>query len=251
VRSAFASDAGLDALFHFNADGTVVPFVAAGFAGMKTDNGSTGMPDHGRGMFDYGAGVKWFLSDTVAVRGDVRQMLFTERGDSRTNMEYTIGLSFLLGAEKKTVAAAPLAKDTEAPDVVCTNPGNGVTGWAIDRNITATFSEEMDRDTLTSSAFTVKKGTTTVPGKVTYAGLNAAFKPNNDLEKGTVYTATIAAGVKGIAVACDITKEADLERLARTAVDKFGKLDVAINFAGVNMAPPIAEVTREALVESC
>ncbi len=61
----------------------------------------------------------------------------------------------------------------------------------------------------------------------------------------------IAAGVKGIAVACDITKEADLERLARTAVDKFGKLDVAINYAGVNMAAPLSEVTREALMQSC
>jgi len=61
----------------------------------------------------------------------------------------------------------------------------------------------------------------------------------------------IAAGVKGIAVACDITKEADLERLARAAVDKFGKLDVAINYAGVNMAAPLSEVTREALMQSC
>jgi len=61
----------------------------------------------------------------------------------------------------------------------------------------------------------------------------------------------IAAGVKGIAVACDITKEADLERLARTAVDKFGKLDVAINYAGVNMAAPLSDVTREALMQSC
>ena len=61
----------------------------------------------------------------------------------------------------------------------------------------------------------------------------------------------IAAGVKGMAVACDITKEADLERLARTAVDKFGKLDVAINYAGVNMAAPLSDVTREALMQSC
>jgi NAD(P)-dependent dehydrogenase (short-subunit alcohol dehydrogenase family) len=61
----------------------------------------------------------------------------------------------------------------------------------------------------------------------------------------------IAAGVKGIAVACDITKEADLERLARTAVEKFGKLDVAINYAGVNMAAPLSDVTRDALMQSC
>jgi NAD(P)-dependent dehydrogenase (short-subunit alcohol dehydrogenase family) len=61
----------------------------------------------------------------------------------------------------------------------------------------------------------------------------------------------IAAGVDGVAVACDITKEADLERLAQSAVDQYGKLDVAINFAGVNSAAAIADVTREILLQSC
>ena len=61
----------------------------------------------------------------------------------------------------------------------------------------------------------------------------------------------IAAEVKGVAVACDITQEADLERLANSAVQKFGKLDVAINFAGVNLAGALAEVTRESLLQSC
>ena len=186
---------GLDALYHFNPEGALVPFVSLGIGATHTDNPKE-WKDHGRGMLDYGVGLKYFVSDTVAIRGDVKQALFTENGDSRTNVEYTVGVNFLLGAKKKTVAAIPPVADTTAPNVVCTNPGSGVTGWAVDRNVTATFSEEMDRDTFSSSAFTVKKGTTTVPGKVTYAGLNAAFKPANDLEKGAIYTATIAAGVK-------------------------------------------------------
>jgi NAD(P)-dependent dehydrogenase (short-subunit alcohol dehydrogenase family) len=61
----------------------------------------------------------------------------------------------------------------------------------------------------------------------------------------------IAAEVKGIAVACDITKEEDIERLAAAAVEKYGKLDVAINYAGVNLAAPLSEVTREQLLQSC
>jgi OOP family OmpA-OmpF porin len=187
---------GLDALYHFNPDGNLVPYVLVGLGVTQTDNGSKGMPDHGRGMFDYGVGLKYFLSETVALRGDIKQDLYTSGGNARFNTEYTVGLTIVLGAEKKVVAGAPPVKDTEAPDVVCTNPGSGVTGWAVDRNITATFSEEMDRSTFTTSTFTVKKGTTPVSGKVTYAGLNAAFKPASDLEKGTVYTATIVAGVK-------------------------------------------------------
>ncbi|MHB8845715.1 MAG: OmpA family protein [Nitrospirota bacterium] len=195
--------AGIDALFHFNADGTVVPFFAAGFAGMQTDNGSKGAPDHGRGMFDYGAGVKWFLSDTVALRGDVRQMVFSEGGDARTNMEYTVGLTFLLGAEKKVeqrvAAAVAPAGDTISPVVVCTNPGSEVTGWSVDKNITATFSEDMNRSTITTSTFTVKRGTASVAGKVTFAGTTATFDPASELEKGATYTATIVAGAKDLA----------------------------------------------------
>jgi NAD(P)-dependent dehydrogenase (short-subunit alcohol dehydrogenase family) len=61
----------------------------------------------------------------------------------------------------------------------------------------------------------------------------------------------IAESCGGIAVACDITKEADLEALAKAAIAKYGKLDVAINYAGLNSAAPIAEVTEAALLDAC
>ena len=61
----------------------------------------------------------------------------------------------------------------------------------------------------------------------------------------------IAAACKGIAIACDITKEADLEALAKSAIAKYGKLDVAINFAGLNSAAPVAELTEAALLDAC
>ena len=187
---------GLDALYNFHPEGPFVPFISIGIGATQTKNTSDGMPDHGRGMFDYGVGLRYFISDTVAIRGDVKQALFSEGGDARTNEEYTIGLTFLLGAKKKAVAAMPSAADTTAPEVVCTNPGSNVTGWAVDKNITATFSEDMDRATITTSTFTVKNGTTPVKGKVTFAGTTATFAPAGELEKGTTYTATIAAGVK-------------------------------------------------------
>jgi len=186
---------GLDALYYFNPDSNVVLFVEAGIGATQTDNPS-GMGDHSRGLFDYGVGLKYFISDTVALRGDVKQAMFSEGGDNRTNTEYTVGLTFLLGAEKKAVAKTG---DTTAPEVVCTSPDSGVTGVAIDRNITATFSEEMDRSTITTSTFTVKHGTTPVNGKVTFAGTTATFNPSSGLEKGATYTATVVAGVKDLA----------------------------------------------------
>jgi NAD(P)-dependent dehydrogenase (short-subunit alcohol dehydrogenase family) len=61
----------------------------------------------------------------------------------------------------------------------------------------------------------------------------------------------IAKSVNGIAVACDITREEDLKNLARTAVERFGKLDVAVNYAGNVFSGAVAEVTRETLLAAC
>ena len=190
---------GVDGVFNFTPNGPLVPFLSVGLGVTQMNTSSVGAPEHGRGMLNYGGGLKYFLTDTVAVRGDVKQSVFSEGGDSRINMEYTVGLTFLFGAEKKAVAVIPPVKDTTTPEVVCTNPGSNVTGWAVDRNITATFSEEMNRSTINTSTFIVKNGTTPVAGKVTFSGLTATFDPNSDLEKGVTYTATIVAGSKDLA----------------------------------------------------
>lgn len=61
----------------------------------------------------------------------------------------------------------------------------------------------------------------------------------------------IADSLGAVAVACDISREEDVERIAETAVSKFGKLDAAISFAGVNSAAAVADLTREVLQEAC
>ncbi|MEA3299670.1 MAG: SDR family oxidoreductase [Pseudomonadota bacterium] len=61
----------------------------------------------------------------------------------------------------------------------------------------------------------------------------------------------IAEPLGALAVACDVTREEDLARLADTAVSQFGSLHAAINYSGVNSASPIAEITRETLQEAC
>lgn len=61
----------------------------------------------------------------------------------------------------------------------------------------------------------------------------------------------IAESLDALAVACDITKEAELVALAQAAMKRYGRLDIAINFAGVNSAAAVAELTRETLVEAC
>ena len=43
----------------------------------------------------------------------------------------------------------------------------------------------------------------------------------------------VAADLGAVGLACDITSESDVKALAAAALDHFGKLDIAINFAGV------------------
>ena len=99
---------GIDALYNLMPKKKFVPFLAAGFGGIQI-NDPSGINDHERGMFDYGAGLKLFIFKSVALRADVRHDLFCEFDKPCNNLEYTGGLTFLLGGKKQEVAeeAAP------------------------------------------------------------------------------------------------------------------------------------------------
>lgn len=84
------------------------------------------------------------------------------------------------------------------PTVTATDPANNATGVDRNKNIDITFSEEMDPLTITSSTFTLKQGTTSVAGAVTYTGMTASFNPTNALNAATVYTATVTTSAKDL-----------------------------------------------------
>ena len=56
---------------------------------------------------------------------------------------------------------------------------------------------------------------------------------------------TLAEDIGGLAVACDVTDEAQIENLFETAAQASGKVDIAVFSAGVLAAAPIAELTAE------
>jgi hypothetical protein len=89
-----------------------------------------------------------------------------------------------------TTGAAP---DTTRPRVINTINANGATGVSINTKVGATFSKAMDPLTITTATFTLKQGTTAVPGAVTYSGVNAVFAPASALAANTTYTATITS----------------------------------------------------------
>ena len=86
-----------------------------------------------------------------------------------------------------------------APKVTATDPADKASGVIVNKIITANFSTAMDPLTINTTTFTLKNGTTIVPGVVSYLGTTLSFNPTNNLLAGTTYTATINTGAKNLA----------------------------------------------------
>lgn len=86
-----------------------------------------------------------------------------------------------------------------APTVNSTAPINSAIAVALNQKIAATFSQTMDASTITTNIFTLKQGTTSVSGFVSYSATTAMFTPANNFSSNTTYTATITTGAKDLA----------------------------------------------------
>ncbi len=92
------------------------------------------------------------------------------------------------------------AADLIPPTVTSTDPANNATGVALNKIITATFSEAMDQSTISTATVTVTGlGGASVTGTVSYAaGANTVtFTPASALAANTTYTGTIRGGATG------------------------------------------------------
>ncbi|NTV13902.1 MAG: DUF3494 domain-containing protein [Desulfobulbaceae bacterium] len=99
----------------------------------------------------------------------------------------------------------PVSIDTTIPTVTFTDPitvvapGVPTSGVAINKKVSATFSEEMASATISTATFTLKNGSTPVAGTVDYSGVTAVFTPASNLANSTTYTATIGTGATDLA----------------------------------------------------
>ncbi|MBE0494028.1 MAG: DUF3494 domain-containing protein [Thiomicrospira sp.] len=89
--------------------------------------------------------------------------------------------------------------DIAPPTVVSTDPLDADTDVPLNRSVTATFSETLEPSSVNSLTFTLKKGSTLVPGAVSYDSKVTTFNPTDDLDASTVYTATLTTGIKDVA----------------------------------------------------
>ncbi|HOG08751.1 MAG: OmpA family protein [Syntrophales bacterium] len=106
----------LEALYHFMPDSRFVPFVAVGAGGRSLRFDDTDRGDRNYLAAAYGVGLKFFFTDSLALRADVRHVI--PFNDVYNNLEYTLGLTYLFGG-----GAAPAAR---AEAVVSDADGDGV-----------------------------------------------------------------------------------------------------------------------------
>jgi hypothetical protein len=82
------------------------------------------------------------------------------------------------------------------PIVTSTTPLSNEIDVARNISLSAIFSMEMNSSTINTTSFTLKQGSTSIPGEVVYSGVTATFTSLGTLAASTVYTATITTTAK-------------------------------------------------------
>jgi glucose 1-dehydrogenase len=71
------------------------------------------------------------------------------------------------------------------------------------------------------------------------------YRPGSQADAEAAQAEASSFGVEAIAVAADVSKREDVERMMQEVVDKFGRLDIAVNNAGIEIKRPFLEVTDD------
>ena len=107
---------GGQALYHFFPESVFVPYLAAGYSGVKLEG--DGVINKTHGAFDYGVGAKMFLNEDIAGRVDVRHILYNISSHSYNDMEFSLGAYYQFGTVAPVVKAVTPAPAPEPVKVV-------------------------------------------------------------------------------------------------------------------------------------
>jgi len=186
------------------------------------------------------------VAGVISLSADGHTAMFQPGSNFESKTDYSVKVSS--GAQD--LAGNILLKGTEwafstggvpdivAPTVLSTSPVV-VSGAALNTNPAVFFSEAMDPLSVNATTFTLRSGTKSIAGSVSYAGQTAVFQPLGNLEPESPYTATISAGARdlaGNALAADQSWSfATGSALDTTAPEKLstipsaGSVDTAVN----------------------
>jgi len=117
----------IDGLYHFWPSEKLVPFIAAGAGAIVFDPENESRDKDF--MLNYGVGVKYFLADSVALRGDVRHVISFDQ--TQSNLLYTAGLMFSFGGGEKAVVERPVYIEKKAVITPPLNQGLRRNRWSL------------------------------------------------------------------------------------------------------------------------
>jgi len=99
----------LDALYHFTPDRKLVPYLVGGIGSISVDRNGPG--DETDGLVNWGGGLRYFISERMALRGDLRHVIAF--GDLRNNIMVNAGVVFLLGEGAGVGPPTPVDSDLD------------------------------------------------------------------------------------------------------------------------------------------
>ncbi|MDD2897785.1 MAG: OmpA family protein [Desulfuromonadaceae bacterium] len=104
---------GTDVVLNLLPDSALVPFLALGVSGLSFDG--SGQDKDFRAAWAYGAGFKYYLTDAIALRGDVRHIIYNHNATTLNNLEYIVGVHIPFGATKRSLKPAESTQNAPAP----------------------------------------------------------------------------------------------------------------------------------------
>jgi OOP family OmpA-OmpF porin len=115
----------LDALYPILLKDKPVPYFVAGVGDLHTKAGSQSDDNP---LFNYGVTLKYFMEDYLVLRADARHLLVYNNINTTNNFEFSVGVSYYFGKERKK-AAPPLDTDGDGvPNTLdkCPNTRKGL-----------------------------------------------------------------------------------------------------------------------------
>jgi len=143
------------------------------------------------------------LGGAVSLDAASNTVSFAPAGNMTASKIYTATLN----TSVRSTGASPLAAnyvwsfttgttaDTTGPTVVSTSPVAAATGVVLGTSVVVNFSEALAPATLNATSFTLKQGTTSVAGAVSYSNKVATFTPSANLIASKPYTATLTTAI--------------------------------------------------------
>jgi glucose 1-dehydrogenase len=71
------------------------------------------------------------------------------------------------------------------------------------------------------------------------------YRPGSQADAEAAEAEAASFATASIAVAADVSKREEVERMMQAVIDKFGRIDIAINNAGIEIKKPFLEVTDD------